>query len=68
MGHAEGSAAVRNGVAVWEQRQGAEACKLRFVFRAGGWADVSQDGGCGFGFDVYAGGLYRRFRAASPRG
>ncbi|MBV9107789.1 MAG: hypothetical protein JO306_00100 [Gemmatimonadetes bacterium] len=59
---------MRNGVAVWEQRQGAEACKLRFVFRAGGWADVSQDGGCGFGFDVYAGGLYRRFRAASPRG
>ena len=68
-GGAYGYASLAGGVAVWETRESADTCRLRFTFGPDELT-VDQDGAdidCGFGGNVNADGTYYRTSRRPPR-
>lgn len=69
MGSAEGEATISGDTAVYKNSEYGE-CKIMIKFIKPGTIKVSQegtDGDCGFGFNVNAGGTYKKVSGAKPK-
>jgi len=66
MGFAQADVAVKNGQAVYVDNNEAYQCRIVMKFSSGK-AELDQQGGCGFGYAVGAGGSYRRATTKVPK-
>jgi hypothetical protein len=65
-GIADGEALIEGDTAIFKLED-FEECKITMKFLTGGKLRVSQEGSCGFGFNVSADGTYRKISGAKPK-
>ena len=65
-GELSGIATIEGIIATLKQSDTGEGCTITMTFKAGKM-EVRQDGECGFGVGVFAGGIYRRISSRKPR-
>jgi hypothetical protein len=64
-GELSGTATIEGTVATLKELETVEGCTITMTFKAGKMV-VRQDGECGFGAGVFAGGTYRRVSSRKP--
>ncbi len=67
MGNAEGEATISGDTAVYSTGEDGDECTITIKFVKPGTIKVSQDGICGFGFNVSANGTYKKVSGAKPK-
>ncbi len=65
-GSGEGVAFIEGDTAIFKPEDADEECKITMKF-TGGKLIVKQEGGCGFGHNVTAGGTYRKVSSRKPK-
>jgi hypothetical protein len=65
-GEGSGIAKIEGDTAIFKPEGAEEECKITLKF-AGGKLVVTQDGICGFGFNVRADGTYKRVSSKKPK-
>ena len=65
-GELSGIATIEAIIATLRPPETVEGCTITMTFKSGKM-EVRQDGECGFGAGVYAGGTYRRVSSRKPR-
>ncbi len=67
MGNADGEAVISGDTAVYSTGEDGDECEITIKFVKPGTIKVSQDGSCGFGHNVSANGIFKKFSGSKPQ-
>jgi hypothetical protein len=66
VGETGGEATIEGDTAIFTSED-ADECRITIKFLTGGKLEARQEGGCGFGANVFADGIYKKISGAKPK-